>query len=108
MLDTSRVGARLSAARAEADKVNLRAQLEKQLTYLENYAQPKVTRCTLFFDAAPYSFAFSMEYQDRTGNWSHWFSGGLIYHGPHDGHGSGEAPTWAVSVVPVHGWQIHT
>jgi hypothetical protein len=35
-------------------------------------------------------------------------SGGLIFHGKHDGFGSGSAPTFAVTLEPTSGWAIHT
>jgi hypothetical protein len=39
----------------------------------------------------------------------HWMSGGLIYHGPHDRFGSGDAPTFSVSLGrTTAGWEIHT
>ena len=108
MLDTSRVEALLEQARAEAETVGLGTQLEEQLTYLDTYAHPKSTRCTLYPDRAPYSFGFAIEAQSDDGTWRPWFAGGLIYHGPHDHYGSGTAPTFAVSVTPVQGWQVHT
>lgn len=108
MLDTTRVETRLAAARAHADRLGLRKHLEEQLTFLDRFAHPKITRATLFHDHAPFSFSFQIEALGEDGVWQHWFSGGLIFHGPHDGHGSGEAPTLAVSIVPIHGWQIHT
>lgn len=108
MLDTSRVEARLAAARAHADGIGLRAQLDKQLDYLATYAHPKETRCTLFLDYAPHSFSFEMEVKGEDGVWRRWFSGGLIYHGLHDGHGSGEPPALAVTLTPMSGWHIHT
>lgn len=108
MLDTSRVEVRLAAARAHADAHGLRAGLEEQLTFLDRFAAPRVTRCTLYNDYAPHSFTFQLEAQDESGTWRHWFLGGLIYHGLHDNHGSGEAPTLSVSLTPIHGWQVHT
>ena len=35
-------------------------------------------------------------------------NGGMIFHGPHDGFGSGGAPTFSVSLNPEHGWSLHT
>jgi hypothetical protein len=107
MLETSRVTAQLEAARAFADKVGLRPQLETRLSYLERYAAPKRTRCMLAPDPAPYSFSFVMEL-DRGAGWTHWFDGGLLYHAPHDGHGSGSMPTLSVTVSPTMGWAVHT
>ena len=97
MLDTSRVTAELEAARAFADTVGLRTQLEGRLTYLNRYAAPKSTRCVLSPDSAPYSFSFEMQRETRRDEWSPWFSGTLIYHGPRDGL---DAPTM--------GWTIRT
>jgi hypothetical protein len=96
MLETSRVTAELAAARAFADKVGLRVQLESRLAYLNRYAAPRSTRCVLSPDPAPYSFAFEMQRETRRDEWSPWFSGTLIYHGPRDGFDA-----------PAMGWTIH-
>ena len=50
----------------------------------------------------------AIEAEDANGRWTTWFNGGLIFHGAHDGHGSGAAPTFAVSLTPTTGWSIHT
>lgn len=52
----------------------------------------------LFSDGAPLSFTW------RAGG----LLGGLLFHGPHDRYGSGGAPTFAVTLAPTYGWQIHT
>ena len=52
----------------------------------------------LFADGAPLSFTW------RAGG----LFGGLLFHGPHDRYGSGGAPTFAVTLTPTYGWQIHT
>ena len=108
MLETSRVTSKLEEARAFAYRIGLRPQLEERLTYLERYANPKPTRCVLFPDRAPHSFYFVMEREIGGGTWMVWFEGGLIYHGPHDNHGSGAYPALAVTVTPETGWSIHT
>jgi len=107
-LDTSRVTHQLAEARAHAARVGLTDSLEGKLRYLGDYARPLESRCTLYHDHAPYSFAFTLEVKTRSGVWQHWFSGALIYHGPHDGGGSGSGPTFAVALEPTHGWLIHT
>lgn len=103
---------------AFAKKTNLyegdtQATLRSRLDYLAGYGGKKTdgtdkTRVRLFKDSAPYSFGFVIEAQDANGEWTLWFHGGLLYHGPHDGHGSGSAPTFAVSLTPTTGWSIHT
>jgi len=109
MLDTSRVNARLTEARAFADTIGLRVQLEARLAFLDRYANPKRTRCVLFDDHAPHSFRFAMEREfGGCDHWMVWFEGGLIYHGPHDNHGSGAAPALAVTIQPTTGWWIQT
>jgi hypothetical protein len=62
----------------------------------------------LFKDFAPYSFGFVVERRGVDGEYTHLLTGGLLYHGPIDGFGSGQAPTFAVSLEPVHGWSIHS
>jgi hypothetical protein len=89
------------------------ASLKNRLDYLAGYAGKKAdgsdkTRARLYKDGAPYSFGFVIEAQDANGEWTTWFNGGLLYHGPHDGHGSGAAPTFAVTLTPTTGWSIHT
>lgn len=98
---------------AFADKIGLRKQLDEKLTYLDTYAEHGdrgKSRCTLSKDWAPYSFSFVIQVRgERPGSqYATWFVGGLIYHGPHDGHGSGSYPTLAVTLEPTHGWQVHT
>lgn len=103
---------------AFAKKVDLydtdsNASLKSRLDYLARYGGKKPdgtdkTRVRLFKDGAPHSFGFVIESQGANGEWTTWFHGGLLYHGPHDGHGSGAAPTFAVSLTPTTGWSIHT
>lgn len=54
-------------------------------------------------DFAPRSFGFTRYVNDNPTT-----SGGIIYHGKHDGYGSGGAPTFSVSMTPTTGWSIHT
>ena len=83
--------------------------LKARLDYLENYGgDPNACRARLFKDLAPYSFYFVLEKKNGRGEWAQWFNGGLIFHGSHDGHGSGSAPTFAVTLTPTTGWSIHT
>jgi hypothetical protein len=87
--------------------------LQARLEYLKNYGGKDGdgsdrSRVRLSKDFSPYSFYFVIEQKDRDGEWIPWLHGGLLYHGPHDGHGSGAAPTFAVSLTPTTGWSIHT
>jgi len=77
------------------------------LDYLANYGQSE-TRCLLYKDFAPKSFRFVMERRADDGGFVYWFNGGLVFHGNHDGYGSGAAPTLCVCVNPTDGWAIHT
>jgi hypothetical protein len=81
--------------------------LKDRLDYLRNYRDPVTTRTRLFRDFAPYSFSFVIEVK-RDEDWRLLFNGGLIFHGAHDGCGSGAAPTYAVTLTPTSGWAIHT
>ncbi|MBI4864211.1 MAG: DUF4120 family protein [Candidatus Riflebacteria bacterium] len=61
-------------------------------------------KARLWLDFAPLSFTFVIIRE--TGG--AWINGGLIFHGSHDGYGSGSAPTHAVCVSPEEGLTIHT
>ena len=83
--------------------------LKSRLDYLEQYGGSNgAMRVRLQRDFAPQSFFFIMEKKSEVGEWSTLFVGGLIYHGAIDGHGSGSAPTFAVTLTPCNGWSIHT
>ena len=88
---------------------DINGALKSKLDYLENYGGDKnKSRTRLFRDHAPYSFGFLLEKKDENGSWVVLFQGGLIFHGAHDGHGDGSAPTFAVTLTPTTGWSIHT
>lgn len=62
--------------------------------------------CTIFIsnDFDEMSFFFREIRQDsRPG-----LCGGIIYHGPRDGFGSGSGPTFSVCLEPTQGYSIHT
>lgn len=87
--------------------------LANRLAYLEKYGSKNDDgtnrmRVRLFRDFAPHSFGFVIEQKSADDTWSRLFEGGLIYHGPHDGNGSGAGPTFAVTLEPTVGWSIHT
>lgn len=81
--------------------------LKKKLDYLDNYRSRESTRTRLFRDFAPHSFGFVIEVKHGD-EWRHLFTGGLIFHGPHDGLGSGAAPAFSVTLAASVGWSIHT
>lgn len=66
------------------------------------YLQDGVT--TIYTDFAPLSFGFSRYNNDNKFN----MNGGIIFHGKHDGFGSGNGPTFSVCLTPTQGWSIHT
>ncbi|MBI5486490.1 MAG: DUF4120 family protein [Deltaproteobacteria bacterium] len=110
MLDVTEVEQRLAEARALADRIGLRDNLEEQLRFLDEYAEDGDrgrTCCRLYHDGAPLSFGFLMRLR-RGNNFVNWFNGALIFHGPHDGGGDGGAPTHAVCLKPTVGWTVHT
>ena len=100
----------LDKVREFAKSTGRSRQLEEQLDYLAGYAchkSPQDTRCLLYPDFAPYSFYFVMERKEKD-QYRRWFVGGVIFHGPHDHGGTGEAPTFSVCLEPTDGWSIHT
>ncbi len=76
------------------------------------------TKCDLRADSfSPYSFDFALfrlnfdktkEHPDHEPQYDYWFNGGLIFHGSHDGYGSGAAPTFAVCLTATDGWSLHS
>lgn len=101
-----RTNGRLAEIKAFAAETGREEQLQQELDYLANYGAQE-TRCVLFPDFAPHSLAFNME-RKKDGEWVHWFNGGLIFHGNHDGYGSGAAPTLSTCLTPTDGWSVHT
>lgn len=65
------------------------------------------TRTRLFRDRAPWSFRFVVE-RTHNGTAHCLLDGALVYHGAHDGYGSGAAPAFAVTLEPTAGWSVHT
>ncbi len=94
-----------------AKSTNRMEQLQEKLDYLDTYAdheQKGLTKCVLGYDFAPYSFSFLMMKKDSNGEYQHYFNGGLIFHGEHDGGGNGSSPTLSVCLNPTDDWAVHT
>jgi hypothetical protein len=83
-----------------------RQDLERQLSYLDNYGGPGFV-CRLFQDFAPHSFGFSL-FRRVGEELVFWLTGGLIYHGL--GTWGGDFPTLAVTLDhdPRPRWLVHT
>ncbi len=97
--------------KAFAEKTGQMVQLQEKLDYLDTYAEHGdrgKTRCRLWKDYAPCSFNLLMERRQEDGSYERWWNGGLIYHGQHDGFGSGSAPTFSTCVTPTSGWSVHS
>jgi hypothetical protein len=95
--------------------------LEKELEYAKSIGNDTLQKCIdrikqndWYFDAessisndfAPRSFYFQRidKYDKQLGN------GGIIFHGPDDGFGSGSAPSFSISIDDSKEirWEIHT
>jgi hypothetical protein len=99
--------------RAEAEVRGLLDKFKKRMDYLEHYGcsagKPDHARVILWKDFAPLSFSLIIEFKQPDGTYKFFMDGALVFHGQHDGHGSGGAPTFAVSVGPVdEDWSLHT
>ncbi len=82
--------------------------LTSKLLYLGKYGGGSdKSKCVLTRDPAPHSYLFEL-YARCGDSWRIEMNGALVYHGPHDGFGSGAPPTFAVTVEPTAGWSIHT
>ena len=74
---------------------SLQKCLDRLKSWEENPDRP--SEISLCYDHAPYSFGFTQRYPDgKTG-----IVGGLLYHGIPD-------RSFAITLQPFHGWQIHT
>ena len=82
----------------DAERQELARSLKDGLSHIAAFQRGGDGQAELFSDGAPLSFTW------RAGG----LFGGLLFHGPHDRYGSGGAPTFAVTLTPTYGWQIHT
>ena len=69
--------------------------------------QGRKSHVELYPDFAPHSFFWVWR---ETESQRVIMNGGIIYHGKHDNHGSGGAPTYSVCIDPSDKpeWRIHT
>ena len=95
---------RLAEIKAYASENALEEDFNETFSRLENYSNKGYT-VNLFPDFAPLSMEFSVMENDKL-----ILYGGFIFHGSHDGFGSGGAPTFSVSLSTERkaGWSIHT
>jgi hypothetical protein len=105
---------RLEQAREFARSMGLSSQLERQLSYLHNYAHhddgPRKRQCVLAYDFAYHSFSFAhytLPAYTTDGKRHMWFHGGLIYQAP-ESPANGSFPSLTVSLASGIGWFCHT
>ena len=95
---------RLDEIKTFAKENNMLESFNETFSRLENYSDKGYT-VTLYRDFAPLSMEFSIKDNDKL-----ILYGGFIFHGAHDGYGSGGAPTFSVNINPDNkpGWSLHT
>ena len=95
---------RLDEIRAHAKEHGLEESLRKAFSRLQRYSLQGCS-VSLYADFAPLSLYFEI-----SSNGKFILNGGMIFHGPHDGYGSGGAPAFSVSLDSgrIVGWSIHT
>ena len=95
---------RLDKIKTFAKEKNMLESFNETFSRLENYSDKGYT-VTLYSDFAPHSLYFEI-----TMNEKFILNGGFIFHGPHDGYGSGGATTFSVCIDPCNRpeWSIHT
>ncbi len=97
--------ARFDEAKAVAEgHEHLKPSWEQCLTSLKNVAANYKGEVEFVKDLAPLSLTWGIIREDGSCP----LNGGMIFHGPHDGFGSGSVPTFSVSLSSEHGWQLHT
>ncbi len=75
------------------------------------YWGPAESTIKIYRDNDPLSSYFVQKYDDWNINPEHEkmiMNGGIILHGARDGFGSGDGPTFSVSMDKSEGYQIHT
>jgi hypothetical protein len=80
--------------------------LQQCIARLKQVDDNMETETSIYNDYVPRSFYFlRKDKNDRTSG-----NGGIIFHGPHDGYGSGAPPTFSVSINDSKKtrWEIHT
>ena len=95
---------RLDEIKAFAKEKNLLENFKETFSRFETYTDKGCT-VNLYSDFAPHSLYFEITLNEKF-----ILNGGFIFHGPHDGFGSGIAPTFSVCIDPDNkpGWSIHT
>jgi hypothetical protein len=95
---------RLAEIKAFAKEKNLLENFKETFSRFEAYTDKGYT-VNLYSDFAPLSLYFEITLNEKF-----ILNGGFIFHGPHDGFGSGIAPTFSVCIDPDNkpGWSIHT
>lgn len=83
-------------------------QLESKLDHLKKMAVNFGGVLAIQKDFSPHGFVWCVLKADDGGLWRQKYSGGLIYHGPHDNGGDGGGPTYSVNINGVTGWSVHT
>lgn len=99
---TDLTNGRLDQIRTFAQQNGLEESFLKTFSRLEHYSA-RGCEVKLFSDFAPLSLEFVI-----TDNGRFVLNGGFIFHGKHDGFGSGSAPTFSVCLEKTVGWAIHT
>jgi hypothetical protein len=90
-------------ARSIGDQSLIRCLRHLNMVHGEEYFY-KGGHTNIHTDFAPLSFFFvRFNAQNESV-----LCGGIIFHGKHDGFGSGSAPTFSVCLTPTNGWSIHT
>jgi hypothetical protein len=80
-----------------------RMQDDSLLEILQRYSDDSKGDFTLYPDFAPLSFLFALVKDGKL-----LMNGGVIFHGKHDGNGSGGPPSFSVSIDKAQGWRVHT
>jgi hypothetical protein len=95
---------RLDEIKTFAKEHDLMKSFNGTYSRLENYSVKRYT-VTLYSDFAPHSLYFEITLNEKF-----ILNGGFIFHGAHDGYGSGGAPTFSVCIDSDNkpGWSIHT
>ena len=101
---TERTEQRFNSCKAFTEKKGDKS-LQNCIESLKRWVRPVVIGCD--FDEMSFTFREQMTPEEEQRG-LRGVNGGIIYHGQRDGYGSGNGPTFSVTLDQADGYRIHT
>lgn len=105
VFSSERAEQRFNRCKSETERAGDHSLLDC-IESLKRWSAPYI-RIGCDFDEMSFTFSEELDSEARAAG-RRPVNGGIIYHGPRDGCGSGEAPTFSVTLDRADGYRIHT